>query len=147
MSEKTIIMNWKKYLLATLAVFLVARTMVAFLFFGVIFNSVYDQPLLGARPEGEELLAPAFIVTFLWSLAFVYIFNKGHENKGLMEGLRFGLIVWSFYFIPMVTCYWAYFDLPFTWLTASLISGLAESLTAGFFVAIIYKVKESKTAQ
>jgi hypothetical protein len=137
-------MNKKKYWLAAMAVFIIARSLVAFLFFGVIFDSVYDQPINGMREEGKELFGPAFAVTFLWSLAFVYIFAKGFENKGLKEGLRFGLLTWVFYFLPMIVCYWAYFELPVDWLVASLTSGFAESLVAGLSVALIYKPKEVK---
>src|SRR5690242_4464872 len=134
-------MNWKKYWLSTAAVFIIARSLVAFLFFGVIFDSVYDQPINGMRTEGKELFGPAFLVTFIWSLAFVYIFIKGFENKGLREGLRFGLLTWTFYFLPMIVCYWAYFELPNDWPVASLVSGFVESLTAGLLVALIYKSK------
>ena len=134
-------MNSKRYWLAAAAVFIIARSLVAFLFFGVIFDSVYDQPINGMRAEGSELFGPAFIVTFLWSLAFVYIFAKGFENKGLGEGLRFGMLTWAFYFIPMIVCYWSYFELPADWLFASLLSGLVESITAGLLVSLIYKPK------
>ena len=139
-------MNLKKYWLSTAAVFVIARTLVAFLFFGLIFDSVYNQHINGMRAEGEELFGPAFLVTFLWSLGFVYIFSKGFQNKGLAEGLRFGLLTWAFYFLPMLVCYWAYFELPVNWLTASLLSGFAESLVAGLLVAFIYKQKENNKA-
>ena len=132
-------MNHKKYWLSAATVFIIARTLVAFLFFGLIFDSVYDQPINGMREEGKELFGPAFIVTFLWSLAFVYIFIRGFQNKGLAEGFRFGMLTWLFYFVPMIVCYWSYFELPTDWLMASLTSGLVESLTAGLLVAFIYK--------
>jgi hypothetical protein len=134
-------MNWKRYLLSTAAVLVVARGLVAFLFFGLIFDSVYDQQLPGARPEGEEVHVATLIAMLFWSLAFVYIFLKGYQNGGLSEGVRFGLITWIFYFIPMVTCYWAYFALPVNWVVASYVSGIAESMTAGLLVAFIYKSK------
>jgi hypothetical protein len=138
-------MNTKKYWLSAAAVFIIARSLVAFLFFGLIFDSVYDQPINGMRAEGEELFGPAFLVTFLWSLAFVYIFAKGYQNKGIPEGLRFGLLTWIFYFVPMIVCYWSYFELPADWLMASLASGFAESLVAGLCVAFIYKTKTVTT--
>ena len=134
-------MNWKNYLLSTVIVLIVARGMVAFLFFGVVFDFVFDQPMIGARAEEEELHLPAMLAMLTWSLAFVYIFNRGFENKGLSEGVRFGVITFLFYFVPMIVCYWSYFALPVEWVYASLTSGLAESLTAGLSVAIVYKTK------
>ena len=134
-------MNWKRYWISTAAVFVVAKGLVAALFFAVIFDFVYGQPLPGARPEGEELHAAELICIIAWSLAFTYIYTRGHQNKGWTEGIRFGLIVWVFYFIPMVTGVWAYFEVPTNWVIAGLVSGLAESLTAGVLVALIYKSK------
>jgi hypothetical protein len=134
-------MNWKRFCLSAAAVFVVAKVLVAALFFGVIFDSVYDQQLPGARPEGEEIHAAGLICMIAWSLAFTYIYAKGHENKGWTEGIRFGLIAWVFYFVPMITGYYGYYAMPFNWVIAGLISGLAESLTAGLMVGRIYKPK------
>lgn len=136
-------MNWKRYWIAAAAVLVLAKGLVATLFFGVIFDSVYDQALPCARPEGSEVHAAGLICMIAWSLALTFIYTKGHQNKGWMEGVRFGLVVWIFYFVPMLTGFYGYYAMPFNWLTAGLVSGLAESLTAGLLVALIYK---SKTA-
>ncbi len=134
-------MNWKRYWISTAAVFVVAKGMVSSLFFAVIFDFVYDKQLPGARPEGEEFHVAGLICMIVWSLAFTYIYTKGHQNKGWAEGIRFGLIAWVFYFIPMTTGFWAYYDVSTNWVIAGLVSGLAESLTAGLLVALIYKSK------
>jgi len=134
-------MNWKRYWISTAAVFVVAKGLVAALFFGVIFDSVYDQLLPGARPEGEEVHVAGLICMIAWSLAFTYIYAKGHENKGWTEGIRFGLIAWVFYFIPMITGFYGYYEMPFNWVIAGLVSGLAESLTAGLLAGLFYKPK------
>lgn len=132
-------MNWKKYWIPSVAILIVAKGIVAFLFFAVIFNSVYEKPFSGARPEGEELHAAELICMIVWTLAFTFIYTKGYQNKGWTEGIRFGLIVWFFYFIPMLMGVWAYFQVPNDWVIAGLISGLAESLTARLLVGLIYK--------
>jgi hypothetical protein len=134
-------MNWKKYALAVAAVFIIGRMMVSFLFFGLLFASTFDQVLPGARPEGKELHGPYMIATLIWSLAFVHLFGRWAANGGVMEGLRFGSIVWALYFLPMVVCYWAYFDLPVDWMTAGLVSGLGESIVSGALAAVIYRRK------
>ena len=134
-------MNWKRYWLSTAAVLVGAKGLVAALFFGVIFDSVYDQPLPCARAEGSEVHAAGLICMIAWSLALTYIFARGYQNKGWTEGIRFGLIVWVFYFVPMITGFYGYYAMPFNWVVAGLVSGLAESLTAGLLVALIYKSK------
>lgn len=132
-------MNWKKYWLASVAILIVAKGIVTFLFFAVIFDNVYAQPFAGSRPEGEELHAVGMVGMLSWTLAFTFIYAKSAENKGWKEGIRFGLIVWVLYFIPMITGVWAYFQVTEAWVIAGLLSGLAESLTAGLLVGLIYK--------
>ena len=134
-------MNWKRYWISALAVFVIAKGLVGGLFLGVIFDSVYDQALPCARPEGSEVHAAGLICMAAWSLALPYIFAKGYQNKGWPEGIRFGLLVWIFYFVPMLTGFYGYYAMPFNWVVAGLVSGLAESLTAGLLVALIYKSK------
>ena len=134
-------MNWKRYWISTAAVLVVAKGLVAALFFGVIFDSVYDQPLPCARAEGSEVHAAGLICMIAWSLALTYIYAQGHQGKGWKEGIRFGLIVWVFYFVPMITGFYGYHAMPFNWVTAGLVSGLAESLTAGLLAALIYRTK------
>lgn len=46
-------MNWKRYWIAAAAVLVAAKGLIGALFLGVIFGSVYDQELPGARPEGQ----------------------------------------------------------------------------------------------
>jgi hypothetical protein len=133
-------MNWKRYWLSSVAVVIV-RGLVAFFLFAVVFSSVYDQQLPGGRPEGEEFHLAGFINIITWSLAFTYVFIRGYQNKGWVEGISFGLIAWVFYFIPMLTGYWAYFQLPTNWVMAGLITGLAESVSSGLITALIYKAK------
>jgi len=140
-------MNWKRYWIASVAVLVVAKGLVAALFFGVIFDSVYDQALPCARPEGSEVHAAGLICMIAWSLALTFIYTKGHQNKGWTEGIRFGLVVWIFYFVPMLTGFYGYYAMPFNWLIAGLVSGLAESLTAGLLAALIYKSKTTEQGE
>ncbi|HYJ04121.1 MAG TPA: hypothetical protein VEX43_03245 [Chthoniobacterales bacterium] len=140
-------MNWKRYWIAAVAVLVVAKGLVAALFFGIIFNSVYDQALPCARPEGSEVHAAGLICMIAWSLALTFIYTKGHQNKGWTEGIRFGLVVWIFYFVPMLTGFYGYYAMPFNWLIAGLVSGLAESLTAGLLVALIYNSKMTEQGE
>jgi hypothetical protein len=134
-------MNWKRYFIASAAIFVLAKGAVGALFLGVIFDPVYDQELPGARPEGQEIHAAGLICMAVWSLAFTYIYAKGYENKGWTEGIRFGLIAWTFYFIPMLTGFYGYYAMPLNWVITGLVSGLAESLTAGLLVGLIYRSK------
>jgi hypothetical protein len=133
-------MNWKRYWLASVAV-IIGRTLIAFFLFAIVFSSVYDQEIPGGRPEGEELHIAGLISMITWALAFTYVFARGYQNKGWLEGIRFGLVVWVFYFIPMLTGYWAYFLLPTNWVMASLVAGLVESLGSGLITSLIYKGK------
>jgi hypothetical protein len=52
-------MNWKRYWIAAAAVLVAAKGLVAALFFGIIFDSVYDQTLPGARRKAKKFMQPA----------------------------------------------------------------------------------------
>ena len=85
-------MNWKRYWISAAAVLLGAKGLVAALFFGVLFDSVYDQALPCARAEGSEVYAAGLICMIAWSLAFANlrqrISNKdaGRNQIGLIAG-------------------------------------------------------------
>jgi hypothetical protein len=137
---KMLNMNWKRYWLCSVVV-IVVRGIIAFTLFSFVFSSVFDQELPGARPEGEELHEAGLLSMLTWAFAFTYVFIRGYQNKGWIEGVRFGFVVWMFYFIPMLTGYWAYFKLPADWVMASIVIGFAESLGAGIVTSLIYKPK------
>lgn len=75
----------------------------------------------------------------IWSFIFVYIFAKGYENKGIMEGVRFGLLIGVFYSLPMSLS--TYMSMPITGGTATawFLYGVIEITILGILAAFLYK--------
>ncbi len=82
------------------------------------------------------------ITDVVWTFLFTYIFVKGYEDKGVMEGMRFGFIIGMFY--PFVMAYRAFvlfpipYSIPFQW----FFYGLIQCVILGFVASLLYKPKE-----
>ncbi len=95
------------------------------------------------RPQ-EVLESTQWIRLFtelVWAFFFTFIFVKGYENKGIMEGIKFGIYIGLFYsFVWAYQTYWTYpfpYSLVFQW----FIFGLIQCVILGVVAAIIYKPK------
>jgi hypothetical protein len=91
------------------------------------------------RPDMASRMWVMYLVGALAALMFTYIFVKGRENKGISEGVRFGIIIWLFVNVPMGASMWAMFPIPYMTIARGLLFGLLETLIAGILVAVIYK--------
>lgn len=131
-------MNIKRFVAASLAVFLVSQIL-EFLIHGVILKATYDSLKHLWRPDMESKMWIMYLVGFITSFLFTYIFVKGYENKGILEGVRFGVIIGLFTSIPMA--YGTYAMIPIPYLLAShwFIYGMAETVAMGIVVALVYK--------
>jgi hypothetical protein len=126
----------KRLLLSALLV-LVTKAAVGGVFFGLIYAGSESSPAF--RPEGQEAHGVAMIGYIAWSLAFMFLFSRGAERRGWREGLRFGIVVWLFYFVPMVLGIFGYFAVDKAWVGAALAGGLAEALACGVVASLVYR--------
>ena len=92
-------MNIQKYAIASAATaaffFLYGFVVYAVLFPDYIASIVPDAM---AMPEGDQGILYIALGCLVQGFVLTYIFIRGLENKGLMEGLRFGLLVGIFIF-------------------------------------------------
>ncbi len=92
-------MNTQKYLITS-----VAASVFLFFYGGAVFGFLLPEYIAGITPAGMQI-PEADVSTMYIGLGclvqgflLTYIFIKGLENKGLMEGLRFGFLVGLFVF-------------------------------------------------
>ncbi|HSA94471.1 MAG TPA: hypothetical protein VLJ16_00365 [Acidobacteriota bacterium] len=131
-------MNWKRFSTAAIAVFVSVQAL-EFLFNGVLLKSAYE-PLKGLwRPNMSSRAWLMYVLSALVAVLFVYIFVKGRENKGLAEGVRFGLLMWLFIVVPMNVGWWVMLPIGWQIILRWILVGLLEMLVAGILVAAIYK--------
>ncbi|MBP9674996.1 MAG: hypothetical protein KBD63_07865 [Bacteriovoracaceae bacterium] len=69
---------------------------------------------------------------------FCYIFKKGFENKGVMEGVRFGLVI-GFFYSSMNLITYAVQPMPSSIVIMWTVGSFIESILAGILLSFIYK--------
>lgn len=137
-------MNGKKFWLAAFAVYLVyVATM--FLIHGIILGDYYMQPevMSATRPEAElnALSWVRFMTMAVFAFLFTFIFAKGHERKGLMEGVRFGIYIALFTFFVSSFEQFIIYPIPYVIVWYWIIAGLVQSVLMGITAALVYKPK------
>ena len=105
-------------------------------------------PLLGLllRPFGSGLLTAELQAGFLFlcavpstvqsSIAFTALFVRGSRRRDWIEGLRFGLLIWLLYFVPMTLGIYGYFSVGDTWPVLAILAGLAEALACSLVATL-----------
>lgn len=133
-------MNIKRFFGATLAVY-VAIQITDPIIHGAILGPTYEALKHIWRPDMMSKMWIMFITSFIFSILFVYIFSKGYEGKGLLEGVRFGIITGLFMNgVGMFNQYVVY-PVPFTLALQWFIFGMGQFIVYGILTALIYKPK------
>jgi hypothetical protein len=127
-------MTTKRFFLCALAV-LITKIAVGAVAFGLVFGEASAGASSAFRAEGTENHAIAMLGYVAWALAFTIVFARSAERRGWSEGIRFGLVVWLFYFVPMALGIYGYFVVSSEWTAIALVSGLAEALACGCVAA------------
>jgi len=96
------------------------------------------------RPNGEIKLWVIDVAYLFFAFFFTLIFSKGFENKGIMEGVRYGFYVGLMVSIPAAYVSYAILPMPYTLALQWFIYGLIEIIICGIVLAFVYKSKESK---
>jgi hypothetical protein len=92
------------------------------------------------RPQQEMNLVLGFAASFVGFFVFAYAYAKGYEGgNGLMEGLRFGVIVGLL--LSSFALVWNYVMLPLpgSIAIASIVDSIVEMAIYGCVVGLIYK--------
>jgi len=133
-------MNVKKYVLAVLAVFVVFE-LLDFLIHGVILASSYESLQSIWRHNMMDYMWVMYVTAFIWSVFFVYIFTKGYQNRGWLEGLRYGLLIGILMLVVGMFNQWAVYPLPIGLVVQWFIFGLIQIMICGVVAALIYRPK------
>lgn len=123
------------------AVVYVVGNILGFLVHAVLLADTYAS--LAEVWRSEEQMMSLMWVMYLTALVYVFIFcfiyTKGHEGKGVMEGVRYGLLMGLFMSTPMAfdsyVTYPITFNLALTW----FVTGIVQWMIAGAIFASIYR--------
>lgn len=131
-------MNVKRFVLASLAVF-VAVAILDFLINNFLLMSAYESLKNLWRPDMMSKIWVMYVVGLITSFLLAYIFIKGYEGKGIMEGVRFGILIGLFTGLPMAFGTYIMIPIPLSLALEWFIVSLVEMLVAGMLLAAIYK--------
>jgi len=128
----------KKMLIGVVAVFITLE-LLDFLIHGVILMSTYAAMQNVWRPDMMAKMWVLHVVKIITAFFFVLIFSKGYENKGIMEGLRYGFYIGMIVSSGFAFGSYASFPIPHALALHWFILTLGEYLIAGVVVAQVYK--------
>jgi hypothetical protein len=130
----------KKIWIGFIAVFLTTQVIEGFvdlIFLGPIYIS-FSQIW---RPIAEMKLWMLPVTGMFFSYFFVYIFSKGYERKGILEGVRYGLYVALMVALPTAYGNYALMQIPYSlalqWFTYRTI----EYVIAGAILSGVFMLK------
>jgi hypothetical protein len=127
-TERIVVVTWPRFTVCVIAVFVV-QAIVAGGLHACLEHRLHAAPGF-FRPEENEKLGIYLVSRVVFVALFVWLFfrtNREHRPHG---GVRFGLLIWCFYTIPMTAGLWCFIQMPVSLATAWIVIGLAE-LTAG----------------
>ena len=129
-----------RYVWGSIVVF-VYLVLVEWLFHGVIMSGFYNDAIQLLRPETEASGYTIWMLLGFLILAFgfSFIYTKGYEGKGLVEGLRYGLYVGFAFSVSSSLIFYAVFPFPASWIIGWIIGDLVIMIIAGLILAAIYK--------
>ncbi len=137
-------MNWKKLWLAALLVYL-AFMATNFLIHSLILGDYYMKPDVQSamRPEEEmnRFSWVRFVTMAVFAFFFSFIFAKGYERKGVMEGVRYGIYIALFTFFVTSFEQFIIYPIPYAVVWYWIIAGLIQSVLMGVIAALVYRPK------
>ncbi len=136
-------MNKSKFLISFVAIYVVGFIL-NYLIHNMLLMDTYMSLSNLWRPDMDRLMWVQFVTALFYCFFFVYIFVRGYQNRGIMEGVRYGLIIWGFTSIPMIYGQYMVYPLPYSLVWKWLAADLVSLLVYGILVALIYKPAETK---
>jgi len=139
-------MNWSKIFLAVILVF-VAVVITELIIHAVILKGLYDS--LGGnygfrdRSQMTSYTWVMIIIGLVYSFFFVFIFAKGYEGKGIIEGIRYGIIIGFFWVFVSSFNTFSLFRMPYSLTWYWIIFGFIQTIIYGIITALVYKPKSA----
>jgi len=130
-------MNTKRYILSAIAVF-VAVFLFDFLVHGMLLKDLYTQTASLWRPEAEHKMIFMFMSQLAFAVILTFIFTRNYEDKGLGEGLRFGLYMGLLLATIDLGTY-CYMPIPLALTLSWVAASIGRGIIAGIVLSLVYK--------
>jgi hypothetical protein len=129
----------KKVWLGFIVVFITFEIL-EYIVYGLILGSAFNS-LTVWRPDMSSKLWIMHVVLVFSSFFFTFIFSKGYENKGIMEGVRYGFYIGVWMSLGMAYGTYAMVDIPYSLTLEWFISGVIEFIIGGIVLALVFRPK------
>lgn len=137
-------MNTKKFIIAFAVVFVILEVTNYIIYMGILGSAFLNDMYKNVFRTEEDMNSKMwimFLMDLIWSCFFVFFFVKGYENKGWMEGLRFGVYIGIFYMFVASFQFYAMFPLEFGLVIQMFIYSFIQAVILGIAASLIYKPK------
>ena len=133
-------LNWKKLWVAVVVVYVVSQIL-GYLTHTVWLGETYASLASVWRPMDDMMSKTwiMFVTAAVYCFFFVYLFAKGCEGRGVMEGVRFGVIIGLFVGVFSAYDWYVILPIPYSLALKWFLSSLAGSIVMGAVAALIYK--------
>lgn len=133
-------MNTKSFIITCVVLYVVAAVL-GYVMHEMWLGATYDALADIWRPEAEmqDKQWIMFITGAVWVVIFTYMFVRGREGRGVMEGVRYGVLIGLFYHLTMAYDSYVVYPIPYTLALQWFIGGLITAVILGVVAALIYK--------
>lgn len=129
----------KKVWLGFFAVF-VTFEILELIVYGLILGSTFNS-LTVWRSDMSSKMWIIHLVMLIGSFFFAFVFSKGYENKGIMEGVRYGLYIGIWMSVGMAYGTYAMIAIPYSLALQWFIYGVIEYVIGGIVLALVFRLK------
>lgn len=131
-------MNIKRVIIASIAVFITYQVL-DYVIHGVILMGIYESMQDVWRADMESKMWIMMVTSLFFSFLFTIIFAKGYEDKGLIEGVRYGVLIGLLMNVVGMFNQYVIYPVPFSLALQWFIFGTIEIIICGIVVAALYK--------
>ena len=127
----------KKFWTGFVVVF-VAMEIMMILIHGVLLKSAYEATQAVWRPDMMSLMWIYHVLAVIGAFFLTFIFSKGYEGKGVMEGVRYGLYIGIWMSSGMAYGSYAMINIPYSLALQWFLYGVIEYIVYGVALALVY---------
>ena len=134
----------KKVWLGWIVVFVLMEIM-SILINVVLLGPTYQSIQNVWRPDMDRLMWIYHVIMLIGSFFFTFVFSKGYEGKGILEGVRYGLYIGIWLSVGMAYGTYAMSPIPYSLALQWFIYGVIEYVIFGIAVAMVFGKKAQPT--
>lgn len=127
----------KKVLIGFVVVFVLSEIMM-FLIHGVILASTYEATKDLWRADMESLMWIYHVLAIIGAFFFTFVFSKGYEGKGMMEGIRYGLYIGIWMGAGMAYGTYSMIAIPYSMALQWFFFSILECVIYGIALAMVF---------